>query len=133
MRIEILDWYYATGEKSQTKTAKYWAEIYPNLQLKQPTISSWLKDEGKWRAQWAEVQTKGRGGDVKRVKQTEHPEVDEMLELWVAKTMSNGVLLNGEIIRQKWKQFADLVRLPEDERLHLSDGWLAGFKKRCGL
>ena len=56
-----------------------------------------------------------------------------MLELWVAKAMADGVHVNGAILRQKWINFADLVGVPNDERLNLSEGWLTAFKKRCGL
>jgi hypothetical protein len=128
-----LDWHHASIAKNQTKTAAHWDQIYPNLQLKQPVISAWLKEEEKWRAQWAEVESKGQAGSSKRVKQTEHPEVNEMLELWVAKAMADNVPVNGEILRQKWTRFADLVGVPGDERLNLSEGWLTAFKKRCGL
>ena len=56
-----------------------------------------------------------------------------MLELWVAKAMLEGVKVTGEVLRQKWIWFADLVGVPEDERLKLSEGWLTAFKKHCGL
>ncbi|KAH0825866.1 hypothetical protein J3R83DRAFT_7789, partial [Lanmaoa asiatica] len=46
-RIEILNWHHANG-KNQTKIAKHFNVRYPDLQLKQPRISSWLKDESKW-------------------------------------------------------------------------------------
>jgi len=111
----------------------HWDQIYPNLRLKQPIISAWLKDEEKWRTQWAEVESKGQAGSSKRAKQMEHPEVNEMLELWVAKAMAENVHVNGEILRQKWTRFSDLVGVPGDERLNLSEGWLTAFKKRCGL
>ena len=47
-QIEILDWHHESLEKNQTKTAAHWNKIYPNLCLKQPIISAWLKDEQKW-------------------------------------------------------------------------------------
>ncbi|KAF8266411.1 hypothetical protein EI94DRAFT_1585564, partial [Lactarius quietus] len=53
-RIKILDWYHRY-KQGQMKTAEHFASIYPNLQIKQPLISSWLKDEAKWRAQWHEM------------------------------------------------------------------------------
>jgi hypothetical protein len=56
-----------------------------------------------------------------------------MMELWVAKAMEAHILLTGEVLRQKWKQFADLVGIPDDERLNLSEGWLTWFKDRNGL
>lgn len=70
---------------------------------------------------------------MKRAKQTEHPEVNEMLELWVTKAMVDGIQVTGEVLRQKWTRFADMVGIPNDERLNLSEGWLTAFKKRCGL
>ena len=52
-RIEILDWYYAEG-RNQSKTAKHFDKIYPNLQIKQPLVSKWLREESKWRTKWAQ-------------------------------------------------------------------------------
>ncbi|OSC98102.1 hypothetical protein PYCCODRAFT_1375859, partial [Trametes coccinea BRFM310] len=52
-RIEILDWYHAHG-KNQSKTAQHFDKIYPNLKLKQPTVSAWVKDEAMWRQRWEE-------------------------------------------------------------------------------
>lgn len=133
-RVEILDWMKKNNEISQTRVAAHWNKIYPNLQLTQPTISSWKSSEEKWRRQFDEEKSKGHGARSKRVKQVQHPEVDEMLELWITKALGDGVAsLSGEIIRQKWIHFADLVGVPDDERLSLSDGWLTRFKRRCGL
>jgi len=55
------------------------------------------------------------------------------MDLWVTKTMSDGIPLTGEVLRQQWTRFADLLGIPEDDRLNLSDGWLARFKARNGL
>ena len=130
-RIEILDWYHKNG-KSQTATAKHFAPKYPNLKIKQLLISSWLKDEEMWRMKWQ--QTNGASDrKAKQARQTEHPEVSEMMYLWVSKAMGDSILLTGEILRQKWNAFADLVGVAEDERLKLSNGWLGRFKERNGL
>ena len=56
-----------------------------------------------------------------------------MMELWVSKAMQAHVLLTGEVLRQKWRQFAELAGVLEDEWLKLSDGWLSCFKDRNGL
>lgn len=61
--------------------------------------------------------------------QTQHPEVTEMLDLWVSKAMADKILLTGEVLRQKWKEFADLAAIPEDEQLCLSEGWLTRYKE----
>ncbi|KAF7347008.1 DDE-domain-containing protein [Mycena venus] len=127
-KIEILDWYHANGQK-QGATAKHWAPIYPNLRLKQPKISDWVRNEAKIRLEFSQSVSKA----VKRMRQTQHPQVTEMLELWVEQAMRDKIQLNGEVLRQKWKQFADLCGVPEDERLALSTGWLERTKHRLGL
>jgi hypothetical protein len=68
-------------------------------------VSSWVKDEAKWREQWEQV-NKQSDRKAKRARQTEHPEVSEMMDLWVSKAMSDGILLTGEVLRQKWSTFA---------------------------
>ncbi|EDR00128.1 uncharacterized protein LACBIDRAFT_334411 [Laccaria bicolor S238N-H82] len=47
--------------------------------------------------------------------------------------MGDRILLTGEILQQKWNQFADLVGIAEEDRLSLSNGWLQHFKARNGL
>ncbi|KIM36341.1 hypothetical protein M413DRAFT_424966 [Hebeloma cylindrosporum] len=130
-RIEIIDWYHKNG-KNQTETAKHFDAIYPNLRIRQPLVSDWIKREAAWREKWAEAD-KNADRHAKRARQTEHPEVSEMMDLWVSKAMNDGILLTGEVLRQKWNTFANLVGIPEDERLKLSDGWLTRFKDRNGL
>ena len=95
--------------------------IHPNLLINQPLVSSWLKDEAKWREEWAKTNHKS-DRTAKRSRQTEHPEVSEMMYLWVSKAMGDRILLTGEVLRQKWNQFADLVGIPADDRLGLSNG-----------
>jgi hypothetical protein len=56
-----------------------------------------------------------------------------MLDFWVLKAMADGILLTGEVLCQKWNTFANLVGIPADERLKLSNGWLLWFKERNGL
>ena len=126
-RIKILNWYHQHGRK-QTLTANHFAPLYPNLKIKQPLVSSWVKDEAKWRAEWEQT---NRASDctAKRTQQTEHPEITEMMDLWVSKAMGDGIPLTGEILRQKWNSFADMAGIPKDERLKLSNGWLGCFEK----
>jgi len=130
-RIEVLDWHHKNGG-NQSATAQHFGPLYPNLQIKQPLMSSWLRDKAKWREQWEECNHQS-DWIAKRTQQTEHPEVSEMMDLWVSKAMTDGILLTGEILCQKWNTFAALAGVPEDERLKLSNGWLAHFKERNGL
>lgn len=56
-----------------------------------------------------------------------------MLDLWVSKVMADGILLTGAVLCQKWRRFADLVGVPGDEWLNLSEDWLTWYKTRTGL
>ncbi|EGO20629.1 hypothetical protein SERLADRAFT_452720 [Serpula lacrymans var. lacrymans S7.9] len=47
--------------------------------------------------------------------------------------MADGILLTGEVLRQKWRKFVDLVGMLDDEQLNLSEGWLSQYKARAGL
>ena len=53
-RIEILDWHHKNGQ-NQSKTAWHFDSIYPNLKIKQPLVSSWTKEEAKWRELWEQT------------------------------------------------------------------------------
>ena len=130
-RVEILDWYHKNG-KNQSRTAIHFNEVYPNLQLKQPTISSWVKDESKWRARYG-LENGTTAPSAKRTRLSRHPDVVEMLDLWIIKACEDGLLLTGDTLRQKWQQFADLSGVPQHERLTLSEGWLSRCKLRTGL
>jgi hypothetical protein len=95
-------------------------------------VSSWVKDEAKWRAEWEQING-ASDRTAKRTRQTEHPEISEMMYLWVSKAMGDGIPLTGEVLRQKWNSFADMAGIPQDDRLKLSNGWLGRFKVRHGL
>ncbi|KAF7334753.1 DDE-domain-containing protein [Mycena sanguinolenta] len=127
-RIEILDWHHANGA-NQTKTANHFAPKYPNLRLAQPKIHAWVKDEARFRQEYAGSASK----KSKRARQTYHPEVTEMMELWVEQAMRDKVDVSGEVLRQKWTAFAVRCGVPEEDRLALSSGWLDRLKKRLGL
>ena len=123
--IEILDWFHTNG-KNQKKTDVHFDNIYPNLRLIQPLISTWLKDKSKWQVQYET--SMGSFYSAKRFCQTQHSKVSEMLDLWISKAMADNVLITGEVLWQKWKKFADLCNIPDDEHLTLSEGWLTELK-----
>ena len=129
-RAEIIDWYRA-NRVNQVQTAEHFDKIYPTLQLKQPLISSWLKNESKWRAKLESDNSVAPS--AKRTRTTQHPEVTEMLDAWTMMACEDGLLLTGDVIHQKWRMFADMCGVPQDERLTLSEGWLSKYKLRMGL
>jgi len=56
-----------------------------------------------------------------------------MMNIWVLEAMLHNILLTGEVLCQKWTKFTDMMGVPNDDCLNLSDGWLAQFKARNGL
>ncbi|KAJ3717029.1 hypothetical protein C8R42DRAFT_724670 [Lentinula raphanica] len=74
-RIEILDWFHGNG-RNQSQTALYFDRLYPNLRIKQPLVSRWVKNEARIRAQYE--QDSINASRSKRICQTQHPEVTEI-------------------------------------------------------
>lgn len=91
-----------------------------------------MKNEAKIREQWEQANHQS-DPFAKQVRQTKHPDVSEMMYLWVSKAMGDGILVTGEVLHQKWNTFADLTGIPQEDQLKLSNGWLARFKDRNGL
>ena len=118
-KVEVLNWYEKNGE-NQTATAKHFASIYPDLRIKQPLVSSWVKEKEKIRKEYenSSVHKYKR----KRTLQTEHPLVTQMLDIYVMIAMEHNLLLTGEALRQKWMEYTDFLDVPKDERLSLSEG-----------
>jgi len=129
-QIEVLNWHHANG-KNQSKTANHFNTIYPSLQLKQPRVSAWLKNEGVWHIKY-DAST-GREHTNKQIHQTQHLKMMKMLGVWILKAMADNMLLMGEVLHQKWKTFAELIGVPDDECLKLSEGWLNHYKAQNGL
>lgn len=50
------------------------------------------------------------------------------LKTWVQQEDMDGVTLSGNVIQQKWRQFADLFKVPQSKWLQLSKGWPNSFK-----
>ena len=118
--IEILNLHHQ-NDANQMKMERHFDKIYPNLWIKQPLVSSWLKEESKWRDQ--DMNSSEHSFHNQHVRQTQNPEVTEMLDLWVTKAMQDKLMLTGEVLQQKWAAFADLVGILEDEKMNLSEGW----------
>lgn len=57
-RIEVINWYHKNS-RNQSATARHFAPLYPNLQIKQPLVSSWIKEEEKWQKIWEETNHQG--------------------------------------------------------------------------
>ena len=109
--------------------AKHFNVIYRKLRIKQPLISSWLKEEAIWHAHYKKEGGVAGLGLMKHLLQTQYPEVDKMLDLFLNMALLINLLFMHEIIHQKWQLFANCCSIPADKQLSLSNGWLDCFKK----
>lgn len=129
-KVEVLDWYYANG-KNQSKTAKFFNEKWPDLDLKQPKVSDWIKKEENIRQLHA--QNPAVAANTRRVNPIRHKEADKALAMWVTQALEDKVNVTGDVIREKWRRFATFLQILEAEWPALSEGWLTRFKDRNGL
>ncbi|KAG6330324.1 hypothetical protein ID866_8766, partial [Astraeus odoratus] len=95
-QIEILNWHHKNSKR-----------------LKKETIASAMGNSNT------------RDHSAKHAQKTQHPQVTEMIDLWVSQAMDDGILLTREVLCQKWLQFVNLAGVPTNEHLLLSNGWLA--------
>ena len=86
-----------------------------------------MKDEPKWHEE-VKCNLGTNAQTAKHTHQMQHPEITEMMDLWVAKAMEDHILLTGKVLHQKWTWFMDLAGIPPEDCLALSDGWLACLK-----
>ncbi|KAG8739663.1 hypothetical protein FRC10_005290 [Ceratobasidium sp. 414] len=98
--------------------------------LSQSTISRWRKGREALRAT-AQNPNELR---FKRIRQTEYPDVDRALQLWILQILGSGrhPRLTGTAIRLKAREFATSLGHPADF-LSLSNGWLESLQSRMGL
>ncbi|KAI7964991.1 hypothetical protein MJO29_003089 [Puccinia striiformis f. sp. tritici] len=105
-KIEVLDWYDKNG-KNQTKTAKHFDEIYPEIGFKQPLISAWVAD-----CDQICEQADSSASHYKRVRITKFPQIEEMLNQWVTQALHSKLMITGDVIRAKWQEFASMEKIP---------------------
>jgi len=108
----ILDWHHNNG-RNQTKTAAHFQQLgFPTM--RQPLVSAWLKDEATIRnhANYA------KDLSIKRTVAVSNTAFEQSMVIFITQAEARQMTLTG---------------VPQVERLALSDGWLAGFKRRTGL
>lgn len=129
-KIEVLDWYHTNG-KNQSRTAKFFAAKWPELDVKQPKVSDWVKKEESIRELYNS--NPAVANKLRRVNPIKHEEVDEALSMWVCQALEDKVVVTGDVLREKWRRFATVLKISDDQWPTLSEGWLTRFKERNGL
>ena len=68
-----------------------------------------------------------------QTQQIEHPQVMEMMVIWVKMALQKIIMLTEELLQHKWTVFANAANIPIEDWLTLSNGWLAQFKKHLEI
>ena len=126
----MIEWYHANGQ-NQSKTAKHFNAKWPELGVKQPKVSDWVKKEKDIRELYSKNPAVAES--LRHVNQITHEEADKALSMWVCQALEDGITVTGDVIREKWRHFAQMLQIPEDQWPTLSKGWLTKFKERNGL
>ncbi|RLN94600.1 hypothetical protein BBJ28_00006744 [Nothophytophthora sp. Chile5] len=145
-KLAVLDWYNANG-RNQKHTAAHFRALPRYDKLSQGTISRWLLAEPKIRAAAVrgamigrrssdDIQPNGRlqGSSPAREKSLRHPELEKCLTLWLdGLDLAQCARLSGREIKTVANQIYDELKVPQADRLELSNGWLGRFQARHGL
>ena len=126
-KVGLLDWFHSNGS-NQVSTVNHFKPVFPTLN--QSTVSRMLKQEKELRARL----TAGINTTSIRYRQVKHPQFEAAMGEWLSRMEQQPhSRLNGASIKEVAVKFYNLLDIPEDERLELSNGWLCSFQKRHGL
>ena len=127
-KVEVPDWYHQNG-KNQSKTVIHFSTVYPELKIKQPLLSKWLKSKETIRSK----ESQSSHSSTKKIQQICHPKVEAALVEWMTQAIHGKMTVTGDIIKAKWRDSARPAGIPTDKWLKLSGGCLDCFKKRHQL
>ncbi|CAG8599747.1 17114_t:CDS:2 [Acaulospora morrowiae] len=102
------------------------AELAKQFECAIPTVSEILSNSDFW----LNIDEESTIGIFKRRRQSNFPNIEEALGLWVENAVSDKVTLMDSILKEKAKKFAILF---DNYEFGATNGWLEGFKKRNSL
>ncbi|GES96528.1 tigger transposable element-derived protein 6-like [Rhizophagus clarus] len=111
------------SQKTPRLTQTELANLY---NIKQNTVSDILKKKDKWLF----INPDSEESNKQREKQVHFPQVEEALSLWITNALSANLVINGDILREKAKFFAQQFEIT---RFSASNGWMDKFKKWYNL
>ncbi|KAI7951847.1 hypothetical protein MJO28_007531 [Puccinia striiformis f. sp. tritici] len=129
--------------RSEQRIARFWwpcipcatavaggdARIGMYITKLQISLSKWLKAEDSIGAKHQESSHDA----TKRIQTLTYPKFEAALSEWMTQAVHYSLHITGEIIKEKWQDFARLDGIPSEEWLKLSSGWLESFKNRHQL
>ncbi|TDH74012.1 hypothetical protein CCR75_003653 [Bremia lactucae] len=67
---------------------------------------------------------------IKKRRVVQHPQLDSALANWVIQMAGRGQTVQGDLTKEKAKEFAHMLGIPENEQPEFSNGWLHSFQLR---
>jgi hypothetical protein len=110
-------------QKTPRPTQEELAVIY---KIKQNTVSDILKKKDKWLL----VNPESEEANKQRERLPAFPQVEEALALWITNALDAELIINGDILREKAKIFAQGFEI---NNFTASNGWINKFKQRHHL
>ena len=89
------------------------------------TITGILKESTRWLALAAQ-----QSGSRHRA--SKFPQLEEALYTWFGQVRSQNAVVNDAMLAAKGLELAALLKIPA-AAFNASQGWLANFKRRCGI
>ncbi|CCH42919.1 hypothetical protein BN7_2465 [Wickerhamomyces ciferrii] len=125
-KIEVLDWYYSNGTKSQLYTVKYFQDL--NLfSITKSSFNRWLKHEDELRESYKKVKYND-SSQYKVAPVFQNELIYKCLEFWYEQNIwFNKNFTERELISQ-YKKFGELIGITKD--LNKSNGWCYHFKQK---
>ncbi|CAH2005620.1 unnamed protein product [Acanthoscelides obtectus] len=99
------------------------ANICARMAMKKSTVSNIWKNRDKIKNDWKSYSQK------KKMRQSLHPQVDDMLFQWFQQKRANNFPISGPMLQIKAEEFGKLI----GDYFKCSSGWLDRFKKRHNI
>lgn len=122
----ICEFYIRTGGIMSQKDLAQWTKHEFGLKKTpaQSTISGILRRQHEY------INMSVQELNIKKRRVVQHPQLDEALANWVIQCAHRGIVVQGDMTKEKGKYFAQLLHIPEEEQPEFSNGWLHSFQVR---
>lgn len=125
-RKVICEFYRKSGGVMSQKDLAQWTKHEFGLQKTpaQSTISGILRRQHEF------VHMSSQELGIKKRRVVQHPALDAALANWVIQCANRGIAVQGDLTKEKAKEFAKQLAIPENEQPEFSNGWLHSFQLR---
>eukprot|EP00644_Phytophthora_capsici_P016710 jgi/Phyca11/536099/estExt2_fgenesh1_pg.C_PHYCAscaffold_470061 len=125
-RKVICEFYRKSGGVMSQKDLAQWTKH--EFQLKKTPAQSTIS--GILRRQHEFINMSSLELGIKKRRVVQHPQLDSALANWVIQMAGRGQTVQGDLTKEKAKEFAKMLGIPDSEQPEFSNGWLHSFQLR---